>query len=85
MVLSGILNGIVSILDFLFGLLPSFSIDDTKLSTSWEIIIEYVEKANKIFPVDTLMTVIGIFCAFAVAMFAYWSAMRVINLIRGAG
>lgn len=85
MVLSGILNGIANILDFIFGLLPSFSIDDSKLAQSWQIVNDYVEKANKIFPIDTLMTVIGIFCAFAVAMFIYWGAMRVINLIRGAG
>lgn len=85
MVLSGILNGIAKILDFIFDLLPSFSLDNSKLSESWEIVNRYLEKANKIFPIDTLMTVIGIFCAFAVAMFAYWGAMRVINLIRGAG
>lgn len=85
MVITSFLNGVASLLDTIFNLLPGFSVDNGKLTSALTTIFDYVKKANKIFPIDTLFTVIGLFVAFSLAMAALWAAMRLINLIRGAG
>jgi hypothetical protein len=82
---SSILDGVASVLDKVFSLLPGFGVDTRVLSSSMNTIVDYVGKANKILPIDTLFAAITLFVAYSVAMAALWAAMRLINLVRGAG
>lgn len=83
--LKAILDGIANVLDWIYERLPSWSIDTSKLSTSLQEMEQYLQLADKVFPVSEIVTILGILIAWAVVMLIFWAMMRAINLIRGAG
>lgn len=85
MFVESIFDGFTNAINFILELLPDWSIDTSKFMSNFNIVIAYVKQANKIFPIDDLMLVMGIFSLFAVAMFTYYLVNRLINLVRGAG
>lgn len=52
--------------------IPEVNIPFDKFYENWGTIGKYLNQANKIFPVDTLLTIIGIVFAFMMAMLVLW-------------
>lgn len=83
--LQGVLDGVAGVLNFLASTLPGFTVDNTKLGDALKFLEPKLLLANMIFPIQETVVVLGILCAFSVAMIAFWGIQRVINLLRGAG
>lgn len=84
-VLAFILDKVASTIDRLVDALPKFEIPFQRFNDAIATFEQYLGIVNYVFPMDTLITVIGILCSFSIAMFMYYQIQRLINLMRGAG
>lgn len=82
-------------MDFLVSGLADFINQVAKLLPQWSFVHDvsqdiatltpYWQKANVLFPIDTLMTIFALVIGLELMLIALYWIMRLINLIRGAG
>lgn len=83
-----VINKLSSLIDILCSALPGFSPkfwSSIDVSGSVATLEKYISVANIIFPMKEVSIVIGLLFAYAIVMFSFWVAQRVLNLIRGSG
>lgn len=83
--MTAIFNKVGNAMNSLSSRLPSFNVDQSLFPKSLLVLKPYLEGANKVFPIKETLFVLGILCAYALALFIFWSIQRIINLMRGAG
>lgn len=87
-VLAFVINKVASLIDLLCSALPSFTPEfwsSVDVNGSVAVLEKYISVANVIFPMSDVSIVIGLLFAYAIVMFSFWVAQRILNLIRGSG
>lgn len=79
-----LINGVADILNTMAEVLPGFSFAHD-LSADIRALKPYLDKANTLVPVDTVLIVLGLWVALQLVLAAYYWITRTINLLRGAG
>lgn len=79
-----LLNAVTKVLNTASAALPGFTFLHN-IAADIGAIMPYLQKANAILPMDTLLAVMGLGLAVNLALLAYYWITRAINLIRGAG
>lgn len=69
------------LLDKFSSKIPSVNIPWEKLAFYQNILDEYLSKANMIFPVDTIMTILIIYGAFRAALLVIWTLSFIRSLL----
>lgn len=85
MVFEGLLRVIGTILKALVLAIPALNIDTSQLTVSVDKIINYAKWLNEILPLNEALIFAIVALTVKGIIFAFWGAMRIINLIRGAG
>ncbi|WP_113676211.1 hypothetical protein [Vallitalea guaymasensis] len=85
MILDSILNAVGNMLNWIVGKIPKVDLSDVDFAGSLTYLVELGKKLNFIFPVKEALIFFGILITIKLALLLFWAAMRVINLIRGAG
>lgn len=85
MILNSILNSVSKVLGWVINKIPDVNIDISGFSESLSFLLDKTESINKLLPIKEAMILVGIGLSIKLAMLVFWGAMRVINLLRGAG
>lgn len=84
-ILGFILSSIANLISTLAKALPTFNPDTSQLGISINYLNSCISVVNSVFPMDTVLQILSILCAFSIAMVSFYFIQRVINLLRGAG
>lgn len=79
-----LLNGVSTLLGAMSRVLGGWSFGHD-IAVDVAGIMPYINKANYLLPVDTVLTVCGLYITIQLVLAAYYWITRVINLLRGAG
>jgi len=72
----------LALVGFFIGVLPIYALP-SGISSAFTLIMGYVNALSFLFPVGTLLTVVGIAIFFHISMFAMDAILYIIHLIRG--
>jgi hypothetical protein len=70
--IDGILNNMSTFLEKVAKWIPKINIPWSKLTEKWSFIEQYIKQANVFFPLDALLTVIGLVITFLGVMLIIW-------------
>jgi len=73
------------ILNLLASILPSSSGLPSNVQTGITTFLNYLNGINYVFPVDSILTIMGLFITFEIALFLITLIRFVANMIRGSG
>lgn len=79
-----LINAVTSMINKMSAVLGSWSwVRDMR--DDLNVIQPYLEKANILMPIDTVLTIMSLYVGLQLVLVAYYWITRTINLIRGAG
>jgi len=85
MIIDGLLGSIGNILGWVLSIIPSLNIDSSQFGIMLTRIIDMSKALDVILPLHEALAFAVIIVGIKGAMMLFWGAMRLINLIRGAG
>lgn len=83
--LGAAMSKVASFIDSLASLIPSFESDTGNLSSAVGTVNSLLVQCNKVFPVDTVCTVLGLMIGIFIILNAFYWIQRAVNLLRGSG
>lgn len=84
-VLANLINSVATFINKQSDKIPSLNFPERNIGDIVGAISDCLYVANKIFPIDELLIILGILISFAIAMIGFYWIQRAINLLRGAG
>ena len=85
MVYEKIVQLMTSLLGWVVKIIPGINLDMGEFGTHLKYLIDQGKALNAILPIQEAIMFGGIALGIKLALMTFWAAMRVINLIRGAG
>lgn len=74
-----------SIKSFFIGLLPASQGFPSELETAFQTFLGYLNGLNLIFPISTMLQILGLVIIYELSMATFHFVRFLINLIRGSG
>ena len=84
-ILGDALSAIAGFIDGIASLIPGMSSNPGAVASAVNTVDGVLSKANNIFPVDTVGTVLALMIGRYIALNAFYWIQRAINLLRGSG
>lgn len=78
------MSGLADFINQLAKILPQWSFTHD-VASDVSLLTPYFQKAGVLFPIDTVLTVLGIWLGLQLLLIALYWIDRLINLVRGAG
>lgn len=85
MVFEKIVQLVTSVLGWAVKAIPNFNLDLGQFGEQLQFLVDKGKALNAILPIQEAIVFGGIALGIKLALMAFWAAMRLINLLRGAG
>jgi len=85
MIIDGILTIVGNILGWVLNIIPNINLDTTDFGIKFQQIVDQAKALDTILPLKEAIIFGGVALGIKLALMLFWAAMRLINLIRGAG
>ena len=85
MIIDGILSFVAKVLGWVVDIIPGIDIDTADFADKFQAVIDMSKALDTILPLKEAIVFGVIALGIKFALMLFWAAMRLVNLVRGAG